>query len=260
MANALKWARWAIGRESAEDVIADNEKQIALLRQEYDDQERMVEQLTANAVRLNNGGQRAAARTALAHKKEAEIAMNQTAGKMATLQAQTNNLRGLDSNVKMHASVKRGNAVTQRVGASITVDQVDETMDKALELKDAHKDVAEALAGKDYLEPFDEDEADAELAALCGDPANQVYVRPGPAGAIAPIPDYAELARQRAEEARQEAALIERLQQMPPVPKASVGQVKYQPIPSTYQQQQPLPPSPAANNILHYHGGGGGQK
>ncbi len=237
-------------------MIADNEKQITLLRQDYDDQARMVEQLTANAVRLNNGGQKAAARTALAHKKEAEIAMNQTAGKMATLQAQTNNLRGLDSNVKMHESVKRGNSVTQRVGASITVDQVDETMDTALHLKDAHRDVAEALAGKDYLEPFDEDEADAELDALSANPANQVYQQQQhqqPVNPLAPLPDQQELARQRAEELRREIAMLERLQQLPPAPRAPVGQVR---IP----QATATAVHPNNNNILHFHGGAGGQK
>lgn len=251
MSGVGKWVRWAVGRESVDDVVTDNERQIALLRSEYDDQARMVEQLTANAVRLAKAGQQASARTALAHKKEAEIAMNQTAGKMATLQAQTNNLRGLGSNVKMHESVKRGNAVTQRVGATMNVDDVDATMAKAAELKHDHREVADMLAGRDYLDVQDDDEADAELAALMADPSNQVYVgqqqqQPGPGqavGAMAPLPNQAELARQRAEELMKEAEMIERIQKMPVAPTS---------IPATRTPQQ----AAAVNNVLHYHGGG----
>ncbi len=249
MAEALKWARWALGKERPEDVIKDNEKQIALLQTEYDEQARMVEQLTANAVRLAKSGQQASARTALAHKKEAEVAMTQTAGKMATLQATTNNLRGLDSNVKMHNSIKRGNAVTERVGATIKVDEVDATMAKAVELKDDHREVADMLAGRDYLPIQDDDEADAELAALMADPSNQVYAgqqqhqQPQSAvGAMAPIPDQAALARQRAEELIKEAEMIDRIQRMPVAPTT---------IPAARTPQQ----AAAINNVLHYHGG-----
>lgn len=252
MAEALKWVRWAVGKERPEDVIADNEKQIALLQTEYDEQARMVEQLTANAVRLSKSGQQASARVALQHKKEAEVAMTQTAGKMATLQAQTNSLRGLDSNVKMLGSIKRGNSVTERVGASLNVNEVDATMAKAVELKDDHREIADMLAGRDYLPIEDPDDLDAELAALTADPANQVYagqqqpaaaaaVRPTAVGAMAPLPDQATLARQRAEELMKEAEAIERIQKMPMAPTT---------IPAARAPHNAV----AINNVLHYHG------
>ena len=202
------WILSAIGRPRAEYVIAENTKLIAELQDLHDDQAAMAQQCHNNAVRLASAKNMPAARQALAQKKDIEVQLTLTAGKIATLHSQTAQLRGMDTNVKMHQGIQQVNRVADRMAGKMNVDKVNEDMDKALEHKDSHRDISEALAGRDLLEPADPDELDDELRSLLGEAKES--------GELQKItgPSETELKQMLLDEAR----AMEQLDRMPPAP------------------------------------------
>lgn len=239
----LQWGRKLIGRETPEDVIANNNAQIAELESQQDEQTVMVAQLTQNATRLAAAKNMAAARQALAQKKDMETTLTQTTGKIAMLRVQNNGLKGLDSNVKMHESVKRSNAVTARVGKTMNVDEVHDTMDTASQHKYDHLEISEALAGANFLDPVDEDDADAELASLVA--AQQETQQQQTAA-------DADVIRAQAAQLLKEAEMMEALNNLPPAPGGGGGGGG-----GATRVPQPLQKAKvtANNNALYYHSG-----
>jgi hypothetical protein len=206
-------ARNMTGYQTADDVIADNTRQIAELQSQYNDQHAMSEQFKANAARLSIARNMPEARKALAqHKSMAEQA-SQTHGKIATLSDTNFQLRGMDSNLKMVNGMQKSNQVVSRMAGKVDLNTVDTVMDEARNHKDDHRDISERLAGRDYIDPVDDDEADAELAAMQAEfEGTSIRTQVDPR---APIPTR----EQTEAEARREAAILEELDRLPAVPK-----------------------------------------
>lgn len=228
LSSGAKWVREKAGYATSADATANNEAQLLQLQSQYEHELKMAKQYELNAIRLETAGKRQAARTALAHKREAEANANRTAGKIATLHGVTSNLRSMESNLEMTRSIKVSNSVSARMTGQLNTEEVDAVMDEARDHKDAHRDISAALSGENYLEPFDEDDADAELDALMGKvrvdplhPANaplprqQSSVAPDPRAAME---TPAQKAAREDEVLRREKVANDILDQMPPAP------------------------------------------
>lgn len=155
-------------------------------------------------------------------KQEAEANANRTAGKIATLQGVSSNLRSMQSNVEMARSIEISNGVSARMAGKINVDRVEGIMDNAREYKDMHHDISNVLAGDSYLDPVDPDEADAELDALLGkakaDPLHPVNAPGTAADPRATMETPAQKAAREDEVLRREKAANDILDRMPAAP------------------------------------------
>lgn len=234
ISSGAKWVREKTGYATAADATQNNEAQLYELQQQYEKELKMAKQYELNAIRLGNAGNRRAALTAMAHKREAEENANRTAGKIATLHGVTSNLKSMESNLEMTRSIKVSNTVSARIAGQLNPEEVDGVMDEARDHKDAHRDISAALSGENYLEPFDEDEADAELDALMGKvrmdplhPSNAPLPRQDTATASstgatsdprAHVETPAQKSAREAEVQRREKAANDILDQFPPAP------------------------------------------
>lgn len=226
LSSGAKWVREKTGYATEADATANNERQLLALQKQYTNDLRMAEQFELNAIRLTKQGNRQAARTALAHHKESLANANRTAGKIATLQGISSNLRSMQSNIDMAKNIEISNGVSTRIAGQINTDHVDAIMRDAREHKDTHREISDALAGEDYLDPVDEDDADAELDALMGkvsaDPLHAANAPPDPLGKTAdpraPVETAAQKAAREDDVLRRNATTNEILDRMPPAP------------------------------------------
>lgn len=102
----------------------------------------------------------------MARKKDAQNRAQLLAGKIATLESINSNMRSMQSNLEMTTSIEKSNVAMARMGGKLQVERVEDVMEAAIAHKEDHMDVSRALSGDAYLDPIDEDEADAELDAL----------------------------------------------------------------------------------------------
>lgn len=114
------------------------------------------------------------------------------------------------------------------MAGKLNVDRVDAVMDEALDHKYENKDISERLAGTDFNDPIDEDDADAELEALMKGAALQNPMHPANAPVNpetrrvpdprAPPETHAQKAAREEEVLRRASTADEILDRMPPAP------------------------------------------
>lgn len=120
MSSVFTWVRRTAGFDTADEVAEDNAQQILKLQEEYRTNMKLAEQYELNAIRLAKAGNKQGARDALARKRTFEANANLISGKIATLSSITTELRGMDSNVEMTASIAKVKGV---LGAGLQNDK-----------------------------------------------------------------------------------------------------------------------------------------
>jgi hypothetical protein len=118
--------------------------------------------------------------------------------------------------------------VTARMAGKLSVDRVDTVMDEALDHKFENKEISDRLAGSGFVDPIDEDDANAELDALMKganlqDPMHPANAPVDPETRRVPDPrappeTHAQKAAREEEVLRRAAAADEILNRMPPAP------------------------------------------
>lgn len=122
------------------------------------------------------------------------------------------------------------------MAGKLNVDRVDTVMDEALDHKYANKGISDRLAGTDFNDPIDPEDADAELEALMKGAGLQDPMHPANAPVdpetrrvpdpIAPTETHAQKAAREEEVLRRAATAEEILNRMPPAPTRVPGSGK----------------------------------
>jgi len=220
------------GKELASKAVEANSTLLSKMEEQYDNNQRMIEQLGREVQRLSanpatkNGAMEAFKRMQKLQKEQTELG-----GKIATLSHVSGNMKGASDNILMYNAIKQSNVASGKIQESLNVDDVHSEMDRAREIADNHSDVSNALSGQDFLDPVDTDEMESEMLAFIGqqnqqqrqgyNPTAGIQVQQPYVPAMTPNQRSAYAARQVEEEAAIEAMLSQS-----------------RPVPTGQQQQQ----------------------
>ena len=107
-----------------------------------------------------------AAKSALMRKKQHEHSLNQTTAQIATIEQQVYSIEAANINQEtLKAMEKAGKAMSQ-IHGGLSIDKVDETMDKLREQHALGQEIAQAITSSPIGETVDQDELEAELGEM----------------------------------------------------------------------------------------------
>ncbi|GAW19839.1 hypothetical protein ANO14919_093300 [Xylariales sp. No.14919] len=116
--------------------------------------------------RKNVNSNKNAAKAALRRKKAHEHSLDQTIAQIGTLEQQINAIESANINRETLAAMQRAGEAMGQIHGKLTVEKVDETMDKLREQNALSEEIVQAITSSHIGEPLDETELDEELEAL----------------------------------------------------------------------------------------------
>ncbi|KAL9000519.1 MAG: hypothetical protein Q9169_000812 [Polycauliona sp. 2 TL-2023] len=165
------WGTW-FGGNSAQRRKDAPKKAILDLRQQLDmlqKRERHLENQMANEdkkAKENVTSNKTAARAALKRKKQHEHSLEQTSGQISMLEQQIYSIESANINQETLAAMKNAGAAMKTIHGKMTMEDVDVTMEQLREQHELTQEIGNAITSMPITEPIDEDELEADLAAL----------------------------------------------------------------------------------------------
>ncbi|KAL8939144.1 MAG: hypothetical protein Q9211_002880 [Gyalolechia sp. 1 TL-2023] len=178
------WGTW-FGGSSAQRRKDEPKKAILDLRQQLDTlqkRERHLENQMANEdkkARDSVSTNKPAARAALKRKKQHEHSLEQTNGQISMLEQQIYSIESANINQVTLAAMKNAGAAMKTIHGRMTMEDVDETMEKIREQHVLAQEIGNAITSMPITEPIDEDELETELADMEQENLNQRMLDPG---------------------------------------------------------------------------------
>jgi len=175
--------------EQAKAALDKNAGIIAGMESKCDEEQEIIEQMGRQVQKLyQNPATRRQAGDLYKKMVAKQNRLQQKNGKIATLSSVNEGIEDASENVAMFNAIQQSNAASARIGQSLDVDDVGEAMQAARTHKDDHIDVTRELSGANFLDPVDEDEAEADLLAFIGQQQQaSVYNSNNYVGIAAPV-------------------------------------------------------------------------
>ncbi|KAL3463810.1 Snf7-domain-containing protein [Aspergillus heterothallicus] len=107
-----------------------------------------------------------AALAALRRKKVHEKNLEQTQAQIAQLEQQVYSIEAANINYETLNAMKAAGAAMEKIHNGMTIEKVDEAMEKLREQQDLNNEIAEAITRPPYGEQLDEDDLEQELEGL----------------------------------------------------------------------------------------------
>lgn len=155
-----------------------------------------------------------AAKAALRRKKVHEKNLEQTQAQIVQLEQQIYSIEAANINHETLAAMKAAGAAMEKIHNGMTVEQVDETMDKLREQQAINDEIAIAITNPGFGEQVDEEDLEAELEGMEQEAMDERMLHTGTVPVAdqlnrLPAPANAEpaKAKQKAEEEDEEAEL-----------------------------------------------------
>ncbi|KAL4992458.1 Snf7-domain-containing protein [Aspergillus falconensis] len=157
-----------------------------------------------------------AAKAALRRKKVHEKNLEQTQAQIVQLEQQIYSIEAANINHETLAAMKAAGAAMEKIHNGMTVEQVDETMDKLRELQTVNDEIAIAITNPGFGEQVDEEDLDAELEGMEQEAMDERMLHTGTVPLAdqlnrLPAPANAEPAKAKQKEEEDEEAELEKL-------------------------------------------------
>ncbi|KAK4690778.1 charged multivesicular body protein 4A/B, partial [Lecanoromycetidae sp. Uapishka_2] len=165
------WGAW-FGGQSAQKRKDAPKKAILDLRQQLDmlqKRERHLENQMAKQdeiARENVTTNKTVARNALKRKKQHEHSLEQTNGQISMLEQQIYSIESANINQETLVAMKNAGKAMKEIHGKMTMEDVDVTMEQLREQHELTQEIGNAITSMPITEPIDEDELEADLAAL----------------------------------------------------------------------------------------------
>ncbi|KAL4880062.1 Snf7-domain-containing protein [Aspergillus karnatakaensis] len=157
-----------------------------------------------------------AAKAALRRKKVHEKNLEQTQSQVAQLEQQIYAIEAANINHETLTAMKAAGAAMEKIHGNMTIDKVDETMDKLREQQQLSDEIATAISNNPLGEQPDEDELEEELEGLEQEAMDERMLHTGTVPVAdqlnrLPAPVNAEPAKSKQAEESDEEAELEKL-------------------------------------------------
>ncbi|KAL2045665.1 hypothetical protein N7G274_002095 [Stereocaulon virgatum] len=165
------WGAW-FGSQSTQKRKDAPKKAILDLRLQLDmlqKRERHLENQMAKQdeiARENVSTNKTAARNALKRKKQHEHSLEQTNGQISMLEQQIYSIESANINQETLVAMKNAGKAMKEIHGKMTMEDVDVTMEQLREQHELTQEIGNAITSMPITEPIDEDELEADLAAL----------------------------------------------------------------------------------------------
>ena len=121
------------------ETVDKNEETRMEMQARYDEQEEIIRQLGDNVRRLANSGHKAQADRAFKEMQRKEKAQRLLAGKIESISVVNEGVHDMHTNVEVHSAINRANAASERIAATLSVEDVQASMLKARDHMDDHQ-------------------------------------------------------------------------------------------------------------------------
>lgn len=165
------WGAWFGGnggqkrKDAPKKAILDLRQQLDMLQK----RERHLENQMAKQdeiARENVTTNKTVARNALKRKKQHEHSLEQTNGQISMLEQQIYSIESANINQETLVAMKNAGAAMKHIHGKMTMEDVDTTMEQLREQHELTQEIGNAITSMPITEPIDEDELEADLAAL----------------------------------------------------------------------------------------------
>ncbi|KAL2843652.1 Snf7-domain-containing protein [Aspergillus pseudoustus] len=152
-------------KDAPKNAILMLREQLNMLRKREKHLETQVLEQEAVA-KKNVTSNKNAALAALRRKKVHEKNLEQTQAQIAQLEQQVYSIEAANINYETLNAMKAAGAAMERIHNGMTIEKVDEAMEKLREQQDLNNEIAEAITRPPYGEQLDEDDLEQELEGL----------------------------------------------------------------------------------------------
>ncbi|KAF7585170.1 ESCRT-III subunit protein snf7 [Aspergillus hancockii] len=152
-------------KDAPKDAILKLREQLDMLQKREKHLENQIEEQEAVA-KKHVATNKNAAKAALRRKKVHEKTLEQTTAQTLQLEQQIYSIEAANINHETLNAMKRAGEAMTHIHGRMTIDDVDETMDKLREQHQLSEEIATAISSHTVGEQLDEDELDAELEGL----------------------------------------------------------------------------------------------
>ncbi|MDI1485260.1 MAG: ESCRT-III subunit protein snf7 [Ramalina farinacea] len=165
------WGNWFGGqtaqrrRDAPKKAILDLRQQLDMLQK----RERHLETQMAQQEKIardNVTSNKTAARNALKRKKQHEASLEQTNGQISMLEQQIYSIESANINQETLVAMKNAGAAMKQIHGNMKMEDVDNTMEQLREQHELTQEIGNAITSMPITEPIDEDELEADLAAM----------------------------------------------------------------------------------------------
>ncbi|KAL8371613.1 hypothetical protein RB595_001422 [Gaeumannomyces hyphopodioides] len=173
-------------KETPKNAILGLRSQLDMLQKRQKHLETQIAEQDGIA-RKNVSTNKNAAKAALKRKKTHEHSLDQTVSQIGTLEQQINAIESANINMETLEAMKKAGKAMEDIHGKLTVDKVDETMDKLREQNALSEEIVNAITNNSLGDPIDEDELEEELEALEQEKLDEQMLNTGTVRASEPI-------------------------------------------------------------------------
>lgn len=173
-------------KETPKNAILGLRSQLDMLQKRQKHLETQIAEQDGIA-RKNVSTNKNAAKAALKRKKTHEHSLDQTVSQIGTLEQQINAIESANINMETLEAMKKAGKAMEDIHGKLTVDKVDETMDKLREQNALSEEIVNAITNNQLGDPIDEDELEEELEALEQEKLDEQMLNTGTVRASEPI-------------------------------------------------------------------------
>ncbi|KAG7009241.1 hypothetical protein G7Y79_00003g011090 [Physcia stellaris] len=165
------WGSWFGGqtaqkrKDAPKKAILDLRQQLDMLQKREKYLETQMSQQDEIA-RKNVTANKTAARNALKRKKQHEHSLEQTNGQISMLEQQIYSIESANINQETLVAMKNAGKAMKEIHGKMTMEDVDVTMEQLREQHELTQEIGNAITSMPITEPIDEDELEADLAAM----------------------------------------------------------------------------------------------
>ncbi|KAB8071352.1 Snf7-domain-containing protein [Aspergillus leporis] len=152
-------------KDAPKDAILKLREQLDMLQKREKHLENQIAEQEAVA-KKHVATNKNAAKAALRRKKVHEKTLEQTTAQTLQLEQQIYSIEAANINHETLNAMKQAGAAMTQIHGNMTIDDVDETMDKLREQHQLSEEIATAISTNTVGEQLDEDELDAEIEGL----------------------------------------------------------------------------------------------
>ncbi|KAL2821063.1 Snf7-domain-containing protein [Aspergillus granulosus] len=152
-------------KDAPKNAILMLREQLGMLQKRKNHLETQVLEQEAIA-KKNVTSNKNAALSALRRKKVHEKNLEQTEAQIAQLEQQVYSIEAANINYETLNAMKAAGAAMEKIHNGLTIEKVDEAMEKLREQQDLNNEIAEAITRPPYGEQLDEEDLEQELEGL----------------------------------------------------------------------------------------------
>lgn len=160
---------WWAGPPPSSEVSVQIKGQIARLRKQYNNRDKVIQSLERQVGARAKSGDRASARKLLLEKKKLETQNEQLAGKIEGLEQRLHTLDSMETNVAIVDTTAQANEVMRTMSGALREDRVKSVLDETEEHARTNEEIDDLLSAPMGVNmPVDDQEMEDELDAYMG--------------------------------------------------------------------------------------------